>query len=121
MARVLVVDDDDDLRQSVGDWLTRDGHVVDLAAGVNEALALMESLVPDVLLTDFAMAPHTGEVLLRAVAARHPRVRRIVYTAASDEETRGAREAAHAVLSKSCEMSEVSATIWRCLQMRHAC
>lgn len=121
MARVLVVDDDDDVRTVLHDWLVRDGHAVYLAAGVGEALDLMASVVPDVLLTDFGMAPRTGDELLRAVAARHPMVGRILHTGSFDDEARSACEAAHVVVRKGCEMREISEAVRRCLERAQAC
>jgi DNA-binding response OmpR family regulator len=115
MARVLIVEDDVDLAQSLKDWLTRQGHIVDLATGVNQALATIAVVVPDLLITDFGMGPPTGEELLRVVAARHPSVCRVLYSASGDEDTRAARQMADVVLRKDCELSELKRAIDHCV------
>lgn len=118
MTRVLVVDDDSDFRQSLGDWLAFHGHDVHVAGGMEEALAVMDSVVPDVLITDFMMEPHDGGELLCVAAARHPTVQRILLTACSARDTVQAREVTHAVLNKSCAMLDIEHTIQSCLQRR---
>lgn len=119
MARVLVlvVDDDEDVRELLDRQLSADGYDVMLATGFDDALAAVARATPDVLVTDFAMAPHTGEELLRAVAASYPAMGRILFTGGRDAEIRGARAAADVVLRKGCELAEVSASISRCLEI----
>ena len=111
MARVLVVDDDVDVRDAVHDWLTLHGHSVWVATSMSEALAILASVVLEVVLTDFAMVAHTGAELLRAVAAAHPTIYRILYTGSSDADLQDARATAHLVLRKGCDMNEITEAI----------
>jgi DNA-binding NtrC family response regulator len=64
--RVLVVDDDPNQRMSLESILALD-HDVTAAAGVAEALRLMQEEVFDVVVTDFEMPDGTGADLLHAV------------------------------------------------------
>lgn len=115
MARILVVDDDEDVRELVAWRLTTDGYDVVLASGFEDALVAMMHDLPDVMVTDFAMPAHTGEDLLREAAARFPAMGRILFTGRRDAETRSARAAAHLVLQKGCDLAAVSAAVARCL------
>lgn len=53
--RLLVVDDDSDLRHFLRDLLTEEGHVVDLSAKLEEALALLDTHVYHLILTDLLL------------------------------------------------------------------
>jgi len=114
MAVVLVVDDDQDVRGLLLRTLTAHGHEVVLAAGFDDALVSMTRQVPDVLVTDFSMPPHTGEELLREVAARYPAMGRILFTGRRGVDTRGAQASAHMMLRKGCPLVEVSLAVLRC-------
>jgi CheY-like chemotaxis protein len=50
--RLLVVDDDIDLRGVLQDYLTEEGYVVDVAASQDEALALIDTRLYHLILTD---------------------------------------------------------------------
>ena len=80
MARVLLVDDDADVLDSLADWLGR-RHEVHVATGFPEAIAaLVEGPLPDVVVTDYDMPPYRGDDLLAIVAARWPRIGRILHS-----------------------------------------
>src|ERR1700733_9065245 len=77
---VLVVDDDSDFRSMLGEILQDEGcHVVEAADG-EEALRVLESLVPDIVLVDLVMPVMNGWALFAAIEAR-PELRdaRIVF------------------------------------------
>jgi CheY-like chemotaxis protein len=50
--RLLVVDDDNDLRGVLQDFLTDEGYVVDSAASLDEALALLDTRLYHLIITD---------------------------------------------------------------------
>ena len=70
MRRVLVVDDEENLRVVVRAFLRRDGYEVEVAASGEEALGLVESFGPDVVLTDVRMPKMGGLDLLATLKAK---------------------------------------------------
>jgi DNA-binding response OmpR family regulator len=87
MAKVLIVDDEPNIREVVGLYLRRDGHEVVSAADGEEALSVFSSAVPDLVVLDL-MLPKVGglEVCRRMRAER--RVPLIMLTARGEEEER---------------------------------
>jgi two-component system, NtrC family, response regulator AtoC len=70
MRRVLVVDDEENLRLVVRTFLKREGYEVEVAATGEEALALVETFGPDVILTDVRMPRMGGLDLLITLKAK---------------------------------------------------
>src|ERR1700677_5314220 len=68
MRRVLVVDDN--LRLVVRTFLKREGYEVEVAATGEDALALVETFGPDVILTDVRMPKMGGLDLLATLKAK---------------------------------------------------
>lgn len=62
---VLVVDDEDKIRELVGAYLEREGYHVLLAENGEDALRLAERLRPDLLVLDLGLPDIPGEDLLR--------------------------------------------------------
>ncbi|MFT3769024.1 MAG: sigma-54 dependent transcriptional regulator [Minicystis sp.] len=70
MRRVLVADDEENLRLVVRTFLKREGYEVEVAATGEEALALVETFGPDVILTDVRMPKMGGLDLLATLKAK---------------------------------------------------
>jgi PAS domain S-box-containing protein len=68
--RVLLVEDEADTRDLLATALARYGAAVTTAASTAEALELLETLRPDVLVTDIAMPGADGYELIRRLRAR---------------------------------------------------
>ena len=64
-ARILVVDDEADIRQLVQEILSEEGYVVDVAANAAEARAACARQVPDLVLLDIWMPDTDGISLLK--------------------------------------------------------
>ena len=79
-ARVLVVDDDPEIRMLLSRRLRRSGYSVDDAADGEEALALVEKATPDVVVTDMAMPRLDGLGLIAALRKIDPQLPVIVLT-----------------------------------------
>lgn len=58
--RVLIVDDDELVRDIVGSLLTKNGHEVCEAESVDTALAKLKNFHADVIISDFNMPEKTG-------------------------------------------------------------
>lgn len=69
--RILVVDDDDQLREVLTTALGGDGHEVDGARDGSEALALLEARPYDLVLSDLRMPRVDGPSLYEMLRTRH--------------------------------------------------
>ena len=87
MARVLVVDDEESVREFVAESLSRDGHEVTEARDGAHALRIMEADAFDVLVTDLKMPGIDGMELVRRVRASAPETEIVVLTAHGTVET----------------------------------
>jgi len=67
---VLIVDDEDMVRTALEQWLRLSGFAPRTAASAEEALALIDDLHPEVMLTDVRMPGLSGLDLLRRIAGR---------------------------------------------------
>ena len=69
--RILVVDDETQLRRAVTRSLERHGYDAQEAESGTEALAAVESYRPDVVLLDLMLPDTTGVEVCRSIRARH--------------------------------------------------
>jgi two-component system cell cycle response regulator CpdR len=75
MARILLAEDDDQMRAFLGRGLRRGGHAVDAVPDGETALARAQSADYDLLLADVVMPGIDGIELARRVAARQPGIK----------------------------------------------
>jgi DNA-binding response OmpR family regulator len=84
-AHILVVDDDDLLRESVRVRLEQDGFRVSVAATGNIALNVASRNLPDLVILDIGLTYSDGLDICRALQRDHPAVRIIFLTGRSSE------------------------------------
>ena len=84
--KILVVDDDREVRMATRDFLTSKGHHVTLAEDGVQALKLLATVKPDVVLLDVAMPEMDGMETLRRIVAGYPNLPVIMVTANADIE-----------------------------------
>ena len=72
--RILVVDDNEDLRSTIQALLQADGFQVDVAADGHAALALHQSNPADVVITDLFMPDKDGIETILEIRAKYPAV-----------------------------------------------
>ncbi len=84
--KILVVDDDAEVRMATRDFLSSKGYEVAVAEGGLEALRMIEASPPDVVLLDVAMPVMDGMETLRRIVATHPAMPVIMVTANADIE-----------------------------------
>lgn len=84
--KILVVDDDPEVRMTTRDFLSSKGYAVTAAGGGREALGLLETVDFDVVLLDVAMPDMDGLETLRRLVAARPALPVIMITANADIE-----------------------------------
>ncbi len=88
MARILVVDDEEGLREFISETLAGAGHAVSLAADGLEALTQLRARAFDLLITDLKMPRLDGLELLRRIqGGEHAGMEVLVLTAHGSVET----------------------------------
>ncbi|MFN3943459.1 MAG: PAS domain-containing protein [Allosphingosinicella sp.] len=111
-ARILVVDDDPDVRGFLADTLEGLGHDVVTAENGEEALARAEESRPDLVLLDFAMPGMNGAEVARRLRERRPALPILFATGYAESEQLDAAVGRDApVLRKPFGMDELAAAI----------
>jgi len=87
VARVLVVDDEEGIREFVAEALEDDGHVAVRAKDGAEAAARLRAQAFDLMVTDLRMPEMDGMALVRTARAEQPEMEVIVLTAHGSVET----------------------------------
>jgi len=79
--KILIVDDELIMRESLADWLERDGHTVQTAASGEEALEKLKQTHFDIFLVDIKMEGISGLEVLRRVKEGDPDAEVVMITA----------------------------------------
>jgi chemosensory pili system protein ChpA (sensor histidine kinase/response regulator) len=98
--RILVVEDDDDIREVVEEILSSEGYRVEVAKDGIDALGKLDGDTrPLLILLDMMMPRMDGETFLRALRARPPLADAPVVVISGNA---AARERAHALHAAAC-------------------
>jgi DNA-binding NtrC family response regulator len=119
-ARILIVDDEANIRNALAKLLTKSGHEVKSAASVQEALAMIRSNSFDVILTDLRMPGDDGLLLLREIKKKESAVEVVVMTAYGTIETavQAMREGAYDYIEKPINMERLPLLLARAVERR---
>ena len=79
--KILIVDDELIMRESLAGWLERDGHEVTKTASGEEALEILKETRFDILLVDIKMEGMSGLDVLKQVKESDPEVSVVMITA----------------------------------------
>ncbi len=112
-ARILLVDDEESVRASLEELLTRDGyHVVAVESG-EAALQRIATQEFDLALVDLKLGQVEGTEVLKALHQRSPETVAIVLTAHASLETavEALRQGAHDYLFKPCKPADLRESI----------
>jgi DNA-binding NtrC family response regulator len=117
-ARILIVDDETNMRRSLGAVLRRQGYDVVEAAHGRQALELLEDGRFDLILSDIKMPLLDGMGLLEAVQRDHEGIPVIMMTAFGTIESavEAMRKGARDYVTKPFSMEEIRLKIERCLE-----
>jgi two-component system, NtrC family, response regulator AlgB len=122
VARILIVDDEKNIRRNLAAFLASIGYDTAEAQNGEQALAAVSGGAPgvDAVLTDFRMAEMNGLELLREIKRRSPDTPVILMTAYATVENAVAtmKAGAYDYLTKPFSLDEVQHLIARALEMR---
>ena len=120
VARLLVVDDEESVAITVSEILRQEGYYVETASNGVDAVACLQSLQYDLVLTDLHMEGGDGLSVLAEVRLRAPLTITIVLTGFASVETAIAalRHGAYDYLIKPCIVEDLKQTVRRGLEHR---
>jgi len=118
--QVLVVDDEEDLRQAIVELLTAHGFEVHGVATAEQAQELLSQAAFDVLITDNSLPGKSGFDLLEDTLSRYPEIVGIVMTGLGGIETavQAIKKGAYDYLNKPFKLVELSILVRKGLQER---
>ena len=120
--RILVVDDEDNLRDVLVEVLKRDGHEVDSATDGAEGLRLAEERRYDLVVTDLRMPGLEGPALYQALRQRYPdNPPRIIFMSANtgiEEYARFLSEAGEPALEKPFNLADMRQVVLQVLTQK---
>jgi nitrogen regulation protein NR(I) len=122
VSRVLVVDDEANLRKVLAAMLRKEGYEVAIAENGEVALAEFEKNGADVVITDMVMPKVGGLELLKAVHATRPDVPVIIITAHGtvDSAVEAIKLGAFDYITKPFEQAEIQAVVAKAARTQEA-
>ena len=120
-ARILVLDDDREVGNLLVDFLSEAGYLVEACQKGPEALAILEKVHPDLLITDLVMDGMQGTEVLRTAKQRDPNLAVVMITAFGSIETavEAMRLGAFYYLTKPFKNADLLLLIDRALEEKH--
>lgn len=120
MAHILVIDDEQGMREAIQKMLERAGHRVSLASNGKEGLARVANAPPDLVITDVFMPEKDGIETTIALSKSHPAVKIIAVSGGGrrsnfDFLETARRLGAHGSLQKPMRMKELLDMVGRLL------
>ena len=121
MARILIAEDNAEIRALVSSILVEEGHKVGVAQNGQEALEMMLEDTPDVLLLDIMMPQMDGYTVLKEIKSSGIResMKIMILTAKTSESdwVRGYKLGADAYVTKPFDIDELTGQIDELLAM----
>ena len=90
MANILCIDDEDDFRLDLVEYLEELGHKVEQAGDGAQGLTMIECERPDLVICDRSMPKLSGIELLQAIREKYPEMPFVFLTALDDPRDRKA-------------------------------
>lgn len=120
MARVLIVDDERNIRRTLATFFGSLGHAVGQAESGEQALGAMRTQGFDVVVTDYRMAEMNGLELLREIKRISPDTPVVLMTAYAtvDNAVSAMKAGAYDYLTKPFSLDEIQLVVERALELR---
>lgn len=111
--KILIVDDEANIRRGLRAILTKDGHDVQEASSADEALLILETFQCETAIVDIRMPGMTGDMLLSEIRTRWPTISVILLTGHGTLETAitAVRQGAFDYLLKPAQPDEIRKTV----------
>ncbi len=122
MPKIFVIDDDPDICSLLKRFLSRYGFEVLETHSGKKALNILETFVPDLVMTDFRLEDMDGKALLVKIKEKYPRVPVIIITGYSDIKTavEVMKLGAYDYVTKPLFPDEILVTIRKALEGDHS-
>ncbi len=119
-AHILIVDDDEGIRQSLGAILTDEGFATSQAAQGEEVLDRVKGLAPDLVLLDVWLPGIDGIQMLQAIKAQHPDLEVVMMSGHGNVETavKATKLGAFDFIEKPLSLEQVLRTVNLALRQR---
>jgi DNA-binding NtrC family response regulator len=107
---ILIVDDEESVRDSLYNWFIEDGYVVECAENAKEALSILESRDFDIILADLKMPGMDGLEMQRRIKALNKEAIVIIMTAFAsvDSAVRALKDGAYDYVTKPFDPDDLS-------------
>lgn len=117
--RILLVDDQDDVRSTTAKMVEDLGHRVTEVASGPDALAALAGDAPELIITDYAMPHMSGAEFVRRAREQRPGLPALIITGYADDSVIRQRPADVAVLSKPFTLEQLAAAIQSTIDALH--
>jgi CheY-like chemotaxis protein/anti-anti-sigma regulatory factor len=116
--RVLIVDDEENVRVTTAAILEQEGYEVETASDGREALSKIHTSRFDLVLTDLRMEGMDGHALLNELCSKHPNIVTVVLTgyASIESSIEALRCGVYDYLVKPCVIDDLKSTVSRALE-----
>ncbi len=120
MEKILVVDDEQSLRDVLSIMLKRAGYTVTMATDGEEAVELLNKEIFDLVITDLKMPKVDGMEVLKAVKSTSPETVVLIITAfaSADSAVEAMKQGAYDYLTKPFQVDEVQLIVRNALEKR---
>jgi DNA-binding NtrC family response regulator len=121
-ACILVVDDDEGVRENLAELFEHVGYAVVTAGSAPDAIQKLSASNVDLLLTDYRMPGPNGVELIESARRVRPRLKAILMTSFGDSytEIESVRRGAVGYVNKPFEADEITGLVSRILALREA-
>jgi len=121
VARILVVDDDENIRQDYMEELSDEGHQVSVAASGRELLRIIDLFKPDVVILDIKLGDYDGLELLKGIRNEYYNLPVILCSAYNRHKYDLRSIGADCYVVKSFDLSELKTMINRAVETQRPC
>jgi DNA-binding NtrC family response regulator len=119
--RILIVDDETIVRESLGSWFREEGYSVDVAASAREALEKLSIKGWDIFLLDIRMPGMDGLELQRKIKQSHPDSTIIIMTAYASVESavEAMKQGAYDYIVKPFDPDDLEHLVRNAIERKH--